>query len=84
MRVIAPAGFTWGELPPGGDANGGDFGKARLEVSRDAKDQRALIVKRTIVFNQHLIPVDKYQAWRQWVTSVDSLMHKDVRLVEAK
>ena len=30
------------------------------------------------------IPVDKYAAWRSWVQQVDSLMHKEVRLVEAK
>jgi hypothetical protein len=84
LRAIAPAGMAWGDLPPGGDANGGDFGKAHLEITKDPKDQRALIVKRSLVFNQHLIPVDKYTAWRTWVQQVDSLMHKEVRLVEAK
>lgn len=84
LRAIAPPGMAWGELPPGGDANGGDFGKAHLEIARDPKDQRALIVKRSIVFNQDRIPVDKYPAWRQWVQQVDALMHKEVRLVEAK
>lgn len=84
LRAIAPAGMAWGDLPPGGDANGGDFGKAHIEIAKDPKDQRALIVKRSIVFNQHIIPVDKYVAWRTWVQQVDSLMHKEVRLVEAK
>ena len=84
LRAIAPAGMAWGELPPGGDANGGDFGKAHLELAKDPKDQRVLIVKRSLVFNQHLIPVDKYVAWRSWVQQIDSLMHKEVRLVEAK
>jgi Transglutaminase-like superfamily len=84
VRAVAPAGMTWGELPPGGDANGGDFGKAHLEIARDPRDPRVLVIKRSVVFNQHLIPVDKYAAWRSWVQQVDALMHKEVRLVEAK
>ncbi len=83
VRVVAPPGMAWGELPPGGDANGGDFGKAHLEITRDPRDPRALIIKRSVVFNQHLIPVEKYAAWRNWVQQVDSLMHKEVRLADA-
>jgi hypothetical protein len=81
MRVIAPNGFAWGDLPPGGDAKGGDFGSAHLEIARDAKDPKVLIVKRSVVFNQHLISPDKYVAWRNWITQVDALMHREVRLV---
>lgn len=84
LRVIAPAGYAWSELPPGGDANGGAFGKAHLEIARDPKDPRVLVIKRSVVFDQHLIPVDKYGAWRQWIQNVDALMHKEVRLTEAK
>lgn len=84
VRAIAPATMTWGELPPGGDANGGEFGRAHLEIARDVRDPRVLIIKRTIQFNMHLIPVEKYAAWRNWIQRVDALMHKDVRLVEAK
>jgi Transglutaminase-like superfamily len=86
VRVIAPAGFTWGELPPGGDANGpagNDFGRAHLEIGRDPKDPKVLVIKRSVVFNQHLIGTDKYAAWRNWITQVDALMHKEVRLVAA-
>jgi hypothetical protein len=83
VRAVAPSGMSWGELPPGGDANGGDFGKAHLEIARDPRDPRVLVIKRSVVFNQHLIPVEKYAAWRNWVQQVDSLMHKEVRLMEA-
>lgn len=83
MRVIAPAGFTWGELPPGGDANGSSYGRAHIEITRDPKDARVLLVKRSVVFDQHLIPVDKYASWRAWIQQVDALMHKEVRLVPA-
>jgi hypothetical protein len=84
VRAVAPPGMAWGELPPGGDANGGDFGKAHLEIARDPRDPHVLVIKRSVVFNQHLIPVDKYTAWRNWIQQVDTLMHKEVRLVEAK
>jgi hypothetical protein len=83
MRVIAPAGYAWGDLPPGGDANGGDFGRAHLEIAKDPKDAKVLVIKRSVVFNQHLIGTDKYAAWRSWITQVDALMHKEVRLVPA-
>ncbi len=81
IRVIAPAGFAWGELPPGGDENGGDFGRAHLEIARDPKDARTVVITRTVVFNMDEIPVDKYVAWRGWVQRVDALMHKGVRLI---
>jgi len=84
VRVVAPPGMAWADLPPGGDANGGDFGRAHLELARDPRDPRAITIKRSVVFNQHLIPTEKYAAWRAWVQQVDALMHKEVRLTEAK
>ncbi len=84
MRVVAPPGFGWGELPPGGDVNGGDFGKAHLEITRDGRDPRVLVIKRSTSFNQHLIPVEKYAAWRGFIQQIDALVHKEVRLQEAK
>ena len=77
-RIIAPAGYEWGELPPGGDANGGEFGRAHIELVADPKDPRALVVKRSVVFDQHLIPVEKYASWRAFILQVDALMHKEV------
>jgi hypothetical protein len=71
----------WGELPPGGEENGGDFGRAHLEVARDARDPRVVVIKRSVVFNQHFIPPDKYGAWRGWIQRVDAMMHKSVRMV---
>lgn len=84
LRAIAPAGYTWAELPPGGDANGGAFGKAHVDLARDPKDPRVLVIKRSVVFDQHIVPVAQYAAWRQWIQQIDALMHKEVRLVEAK
>jgi hypothetical protein len=82
IRIVAPAGFKWADLPPGGDENGGDFGRAHLAFARDAKDPRVVVVTRSVVFDQDRIPVEKYAAWRAWVQRVDALMHKAVRLVK--
>jgi Transglutaminase-like superfamily len=81
IRVVAPPGFHWGELPPGGDENGGEFGKAHLEFARDAKDPRVVVIKRNVTFDLDLIPPDKYPAWRAWIQRMDSLLHKGVRLL---
>jgi hypothetical protein len=83
IRVIAPPGYVWGELPPGGDENGGEFGNAHLEVGKDPKDARAVLIKRSVVFDMSLIPVEKYAAWRAWIQRVDGLMHKGVRTMPA-
>jgi hypothetical protein len=81
VRFTAPPGFVWAPLPAGGDENGGDFGRAHLDISRDARDARAIVVKRTLVFDQDVIPATKYPAWRAWLQRVDRLMHKEIRLL---
>ena len=81
-RIVAPAGWAWGELPAGGDENGGDFGHAHLEIARDARDPRTVVVTRSVSFDLDRIPVARYAAWRAWVQRTDALMHKAVRLVK--
>ncbi|MBS2020251.1 MAG: hypothetical protein JST00_45750 [Deltaproteobacteria bacterium] len=83
LRVVAPPGYAWGELPPGGAAAGGAYGKASIEIARDPKDARTLVIKRSVVFDMHVIPVEKYASWRAFIGQVDALMHKEVRLVPA-
>jgi hypothetical protein len=80
IRVKAPPGWAWSELPPGGDANGGDLGKAHLEIARDPRDARTVVVKRSVSFDLDRIPVARYAQWRAWVQDVDALMHKSLRL----
>lgn len=80
IRVVAPKGWRFEALPLGGDENGGPFGRAHLEIARDPRDPQAVVVKRTMVFDQSVIPVDEYPRWRAWVQRVDALMHKAVRL----
>ncbi len=83
LRVVAPSGFAFEPLPPGGDENGGAFGHAHLEIAKDPADPRAVVVKRTVVFDRSQISVDEYPKWRAWVQRVDALMHKTVRLAPA-
>ena len=83
IRVVAPKGWQFETLPQGGDENGGPFGRAHLEIARDPLDPQAIVVKRSMVFDQSVIPVDEYPRWRAWVQRVDALMHKAVRLETA-
>ena len=81
IKITAPAGYTWGVLPAKGDVSAADFGSAHLEVTRDPKDPRGIVVVRTTSFDRSDIPVEKYGAWRAFLQQVDALMHKNVRLV---
>jgi hypothetical protein len=83
IRVVAPKGWTFEALPPGGDENGGPFGHAHLELTRDPNDPQAIVAKRTVVFDESAISLGEYPKWRAWVQRVDALMHKSVRLVPA-
>jgi hypothetical protein len=80
ITVVAPPRYTFGDLPPGGDEPGGEFGKAHLEFAR-VTGKNAVIVKRSVVFDLSSIPVEKYEKWRSWLQRVDGLMHRMVRLV---
>jgi len=80
IRVIAPKGWKFEALPPGGDENGGPFGHAHLDITRDPTDARAIVAKRTVVFDQSVISLQDYPNWRAWVQRVDALMHRAVRL----
>jgi len=80
ITIFAPPGFTFADLPPGGDEPGGEFGKAHLEFAK-AGGKNAVVVKRSVVFDMSTIPVEKYAKWRGWLQRVDGLMHRMVRLV---
>ncbi|HVY49783.1 MAG TPA: transglutaminase-like domain-containing protein [Minicystis sp.] len=81
ITIVAPPGYTFAELPPGGEENGGEFGRAKLEFSRSGAN--AVVVKRSVTFDMSTIPLDKYAKWRAWLQRVDGLMHRMVRLVPA-
>jgi hypothetical protein len=81
FTIVAPPGYSFADLPPGGDENGGEFGKAHLEFAKASGGKNAVTVKRSVEFNLSTIPVEKYAKWRAWIQSVDGLMHRMVRLV---
>ena len=78
--IAADAGYAFAELPPGGEENGGEFGKAHLEFKKGPAKNTVLVTRR-VVFDLSTIPVDKYERWRAWLQRVDGLMHRMVRLV---
>jgi hypothetical protein len=80
IRVVAPKGWSFEALPPGGEAPGGPFGRARLDVTRDPANPRAALIKESVVVDQSVIGVDEYPKWRAWIQRVDALVHKMLRL----
>lgn len=81
VTIQAPQGYSFADLPPGGDENGGPFGRAHLEFSRPAGRKDTVVVKRSVVFDMSTIPVADYAKWRAWLQRVDGMMHRMVRLV---
>jgi len=79
-RLVAPPGMRFVAPPPGGREAGGEFGHAELTLTRDPRDPRVLVAKRTVVLDQSVIPPEKYPAWRAFIQRVDALMHKTVRI----
>lgn len=81
VRLHIPEGMAVPNLPPGGEEKGGEFGNAKLTVDRDPKDPNVVVVTRDVIFDLDRIPVEKYKAWRSWLSRTDSLMHRSVRFV---
>jgi tetratricopeptide (TPR) repeat protein len=84
ITIVAPPGYTFEDLPPGGDEPGGEFGRAHLEFARVKGVANAVVVKRSVIFDLSTIPVDKYAKWRAWLQRIDGLMHRMVRLAKVK
>jgi hypothetical protein len=78
MRLVAPAGWKWAELPPEGAEDGGPFGRAKLELRIEGK---TAIVARSLALTQATIPPEQYDAWRAWLGKVDALFQRRLRLV---
>ena len=80
ITITAPAGYEFAELPPGGEENGGEFGKAKITFAK-GKAKDTVVVTRSVAFDMSIVPVDKYDKWRGWLQRTDRLMHQTVRLV---
>ncbi len=80
ITIAAPAGYKLGELTPGGEVNGGAYGRASLAIEKGPGN--TLIIKRTFVLDQHAISVKEYDAWRAFLLQVDALFRREVRFVK--
>ncbi len=79
VTLTAPPGFSFKELPPGGEAKGGAFGTAKVAF-KPGKTPGTVVVETEIVFDKSTIPVAEYAAFRKWLENVDSLIRQMVRL----
>jgi len=80
ITITAPAGYVFAELPPGGEENGGEFGRAKITFAK-GKTKGTVVVARSVAFDMSVVPVDKYDKWRAWLQRTDRLMHQMVRLL---
>lgn len=80
ITIAAPAGYKLGELTPGGEVNGGAYGRASLSIEKGPNN--SLIIKRTFVLDQHAISVKEYDAWRAFLLQVDALFRREVRFIK--
>ena len=80
IEVIAPQGFVFADLPPDGEEDGGEFGKASLSLVL-SPDKRRVTVKRTVALSRSRIAVAEYPRWRAWLQRVDGVLQRSVRLL---
>ena len=80
IEVVAPKGFVFADLPPDGEEDGGEFGKASLSLVL-SPDKRRVTVKRTVALSRSRISVAEYPRWRAWLQRVDGVLQRSVRLV---
>lgn len=78
--ITPPPGYKVAELTPGGEVVGGAYGRASLSIEKGPNG--TVIVKRTFVLDQHLIPVKEYDAWRAFLVQVDALFRREIRFVK--
>lgn len=76
-RVIrAPAGFTLGEVPAGGEARS-DFGSLSMTVEQNGRE---VTTRTEFSITQDRISPDDYPAFRQWVERADAILRPRVHL----
>lgn len=82
LRIQAPAGFRWAAPALGGVEREAEFGRAELSITQAGP--QTMVVRRQVVFDQHLIPPSRYAQFRAWLQRVDALMNKQLRLEPQK
>ena len=78
--IVAPKGYHFAELPPGGKVDGGDLGRASLDLKKGSAPN-TVVVDLDVVIDKSTIPLAQYPAFRQMLQRVDALTHRVVRLV---
>ncbi|NUO52107.1 MAG: hypothetical protein HOV80_24915, partial [Polyangiaceae bacterium] len=79
ITLTAPPGFSFKELPAGGEAKGGAFGSAKVSF-KNGKQAGTVVIESEVIFDKSTITVAEYPAFRKWLEAVDALMRQSVRL----
>jgi transglutaminase-like putative cysteine protease/Flp pilus assembly protein TadD len=77
--IVAPRGYRFAELPLGGEVDGGELGRGKLEVKPGAPG--TVVVDLSVVLDRSTIPLSEYAAFRSMLQRIDALTHQVVRLV---
>ncbi len=80
VRIVAPPGYRFADLPPDATADGGPFGSASVTFEKQ-RDGRSIRMTREVQLAQSFIPVADYPAWRRWLQRIDAIRQRSVRLV---
>ncbi len=78
--ITPPPGYKIVDLTPGGEVNGGAYGRATLSIEKGANG--TVIVRRMFVLDQHAISVKEYDAWRGFLLQIDALFRREIRFVK--
>lgn len=77
---VAPKGYRFAELPPGGKVDGGDLGRGTLEL-KPGTAPNTVVVDLSVVLDKSTISLAEYPAFRTMLQRIDALTHRVVRLV---
>lgn len=84
VRLEAPAGFRFAELPPDSEADGQRFGLAKQSFvrapGRGPKGGQLVVLSRQVAIDQSRISVAEYSEWRRWLQRIDRMLQHGVRL----
>lgn len=77
---VAPKGYRFAELPPGGKVDGGELGRGTLEL-KPGTAPNTVVVDLSVVLDKSTISLAEYPAFRTMLQRIDALTHRVVRLV---
>jgi len=84
VRLEAPRGFRFADLPPDSEVDGQAFGRAEQKFARAGgrgpRGGEVVVVTRRVALEQTRITVAEYPAWRRWLQRIDRMLQHSVRL----